>query len=58
MVGACSTHRENDKFMQYLGWIAQMIDLSEDLGINGMVMLKWILHQYGGELWIGLIWLV
>jgi hypothetical protein len=29
---------------------------SEDLGIDGNIILGWILGKQGGKLWTGLIW--
>ena len=33
-------------------------DLSDtDLGVDGRIILKWILNKWAGEAWTGLIWL-
>jgi hypothetical protein len=32
-------------------------DHSEDLSIDGNVMLKWIFGKQGERMWIGFIWL-
>jgi hypothetical protein len=33
-------------------------DNSEDLGLDGMILLKWIFpEKYGFRMWIGFIWL-
>jgi hypothetical protein len=32
-------------------------DHSEDLGIEGKIILEWILGKLGGKVWPGCIWL-
>jgi hypothetical protein len=32
-------------------------DYSEDQGVGGWTILKWISERYDGMAWIGLIWL-
>jgi hypothetical protein len=32
-------------------------DHSEDLGVDGKILLQWILGKYGGKVWNGFIWL-
>jgi hypothetical protein len=32
-------------------------DCLEELGINGRIILKWILENMGGKVWTGFIWL-
>jgi hypothetical protein len=32
-------------------------DHLEDPDIDGRIMLKWILHKWDGEAWIGVLWL-
>jgi len=29
----------------------------ENLGVDGKIILKWILGRWGGKMWIGCIWL-
>jgi hypothetical protein len=28
----------------------------EDLGVDGSIILKWLLGKYGGKVWTGCIW--
>jgi len=30
---------------------------SEDVGIDGKIILEWILGKWSGEVWTGLLWL-
>jgi hypothetical protein len=30
---------------------------SEDVGVDGRIILKWILNKLHGEMWTGFIWL-
>jgi hypothetical protein len=32
-------------------------DHSEDKGVDGRIILEWILGKYGGKLWTARIWL-
>jgi hypothetical protein len=32
-------------------------DHSEDLGVDGKIILEWILGKLGGKMWTGCIWL-
>jgi hypothetical protein len=32
-------------------------DRQEDLGVDGRIVLKWILGKYGWRVWIGFVWL-
>jgi hypothetical protein len=32
-------------------------DSSEDLGVDGRIILEWILGKLGGKMWTGCIWI-
>jgi hypothetical protein len=36
---------------------AQEGDCLEDLGVDGCIILKWILKEWDGRAWSGFIWL-
>jgi hypothetical protein len=44
MGGACGTHGKDETCIQYSGWkTLKGRDHSEDLGIDGKIILEWIL---------------
>jgi hypothetical protein len=47
-----STHGNNEKCIQSFG------HHSEDLGIDGMILLEWMLGKMGGKLWDRCVWLM
>jgi hypothetical protein len=53
MGGACSTDERNSNF-----WSENMKERDpREIGVEGKLMLEWILGKYGGRLWTGFIWL-
>jgi hypothetical protein len=57
MCGACSTHErdENTKF-----WLESFNgrDHSKDRGVDGEIILKWILGKYSWSAWTGRVWMM
>jgi hypothetical protein len=53
---ACRTHRRDEKCVQNFGRKKlKGRDHSEDLGVDGRIILEWILGKYGGKVWTGFI---
>jgi len=54
---ACSMHERDH--MHTLFWMDNMKgrDHSENLDVDGKIILEWIIGKYGGKVWTGFIWL-
>jgi len=57
MGGACSTHERDEKCIKNVGENQKGRNNSEDLCVDGRIILKLILGEQGGSLWAGCIWL-
>jgi len=55
MGAACSMYGERQKY-NWLGDTKKR-EHSEDLGIYGKIILKWIFKKLDGDVWTGLSWL-
>jgi hypothetical protein len=53
MGGACNAHGYNEKVMQAENVKGR--DQSEAQGVDGKILLGWILGKLGGKLWTGCI---
>jgi len=51
----CSTHGRDDNCIQNFGQKMKGRDHSEGMGIDGRLILEWILGKYLGKVWTGCI---
>jgi hypothetical protein len=47
---------KSNAYRVFLGNLEER-DHSEDLSIDGKVILEWVLKKYSGRGWLGLVWL-
>jgi hypothetical protein len=58
MGDSCSTHWRDEKSVQkFWSENLKVRDQSEDLHVDGRIILEWILVKYIGKVWTGFIWL-
>jgi hypothetical protein len=57
MGAACSTQRRDENSYKILVGKSERKNHSEDLGVDGRIILEWILQKQSGKVWTGLIWL-
>jgi hypothetical protein len=55
--GSRSTHGGDEKCIQNFVGKAEVRKPLEDIGIDGKIILEWILENQGGKVWAGLIWI-
>jgi len=58
MGGVCSTHRRDERSAYKIS-VGNLKggDHSGDLGVDGKIILEWILGTLGGKMWVAFIWL-
>jgi hypothetical protein len=56
MIGLCSTHGGDQKFIQNVGNNSWRKDVTRKTGASRRIILKRILEKWFGRLWIVLIW--
>jgi hypothetical protein len=51
-------HGRDEKCVHYF-WLESVKgrDHSEELGVDGKILLAWILGKQGGKVWTGFVWL-
>jgi hypothetical protein len=57
MSGAGSMHVKIRNLYKILVGKLKETDHLEDQGVDGRIILEWILGKYGGRLWTGCMWL-
>jgi len=58
MDGACSTYGGEGRYKQCFGeGKPRRRDHSEDPGVYGRIILKWILRKWDARVWTGSMWL-
>ena len=57
MGGACGTYGRQKVHTKIWWGDLRERDRSEDVGVDGRVILKWTFKKSDGEAWTGLIWL-
>jgi len=59
IVQCCTTELSGrcEMYAEFLSENRKGRDHSEDLGVDGKIILEWILGKQGGKVWTGLIWL-
>jgi hypothetical protein len=55
--GACSRHGDKRGVHKALMGRPEERDHLEGHGLGGRIILKWILKDWNGEAWTGLVWL-
>jgi len=53
---ACGTYGRRERCVQGFGREIEGRNYLKDLGIDGMIILKWILEKLDGEAWTELLW--
>jgi len=56
MGGTCSTYREEVNTLYWCGNLRERNHL-EDPGVDGRIILRWVVQEVGWGAWTGLIWL-
>jgi len=57
MGGACSTYEGGEVFTAFWWGNLRERDHSEDPGVDGSIILRWIFRKWDVEAWTGSMWL-
>jgi hypothetical protein len=55
MSQACSTHGSNEMYTEFWSGNLKGRDHMEDLGVDGRIIIEWVLKKLGGNVWIKFI---